>query len=215
VMMCCMYFARQLPRLMKNKAEKNYDRFCMEGLRGSTMGILGFGEIGRATAQLAIAFGMRVLALNTSGGSYPGVEVLSGKEGKDTVITEADYLVMILPATAATTNFIGRTELQQLKPTAVLINIGRGQTLDEGALINALEEDILRGAALDVFRQEPLPKDSPLWKVPESRLLLSPHNADHTERDLDGAAESFLECFGRFVKDSSLPDRKVDIARGY
>lgn len=136
--------------------------------------IWGFGSIGCALARLLSAFGARVRGAARSAGERGGFEVL-GPDGLDAALADTDLLVMILPDTPETTGALDARRLAQLPEHAYLVNVGRGRTVDEDALVAALEAGRLAGAALDVFRQEPLPADFPLWRV--RGLLVSPHSA--------------------------------------
>jgi phosphoglycerate dehydrogenase-like enzyme len=149
---------------------------------GATVGIIGYGGIGRAVARRAIALGMNVLALRRSdrATTEPGVEMHAGADALRTLLERSDVVVVCVPSTPATRDMIGARELAWLRRDAILINVARGDVIDEAALGDALQAGRLRGAALDVFRTEPLPAESPLWSLDE--------RADHAARERDDAA---------------------------
>jgi phosphoglycerate dehydrogenase-like enzyme len=182
-MMACAYFAKDLPRLLSQKKVSNWEKYPILELRGATLGIIGYGDIGRATAKLGKAYGMKILALrrsqpNTSTDPYAD-KVLYGKDALNQIFMESDYVLCAAPLTAETHNMIGKTQFDKAKSGCVFINVGRGPIVDEAALVEALQDGRLKGAGLDVTAVEPLPTDSPLWKL--DNVLLSPHNMDMTE----------------------------------
>jgi phosphoglycerate dehydrogenase-like enzyme len=210
-----LYFAKDFRRMIRSQAAGVWDRFDIEEVHGRTLAILGFGEIGRRTARLASALGMRVTALRRHpdrGTSteedvriYPPASLLQFLVG-------ADYLVISAPLTAETRGMIGETELRLMKPTAVVINIGRGPVVREEALIRALEQHWIRGAALDVFDSEPLPDGHPFYKL--KNVLLSAHCADHTVDWKELAMQFFIANFERFQRGEPLAN-VVDKQLGY
>jgi phosphoglycerate dehydrogenase-like enzyme len=203
--------------LEKNKHERNWDRFPMAELRGKTMGIVGYGDIGRSCAKLAKAFGMRVLALRrrpelSENDEY--VDEVLGLNDLGTVMSESDYLVVCAALTQETRGLIGRREMLLSKEGQVLINISRGAVIDELALIDILrEQSPIIGAALDVFICEPLPKTSPLWDLPN--LLLSPHNADMTTDFRHQSIKFFTQICHKFLSGDAIVDCVVDKYSGY
>lgn len=171
-------------------AKNRWDQFAAPTLRGQTLGILGYGSIGREVARLGRCLGMTVLAFKRNpqqtadtGYQLPGVGDPDGSIpaeyfGPDRLyefLARADVVVNLLPATPATEKLMGATEFAAMKPSAFFVNLGRGTTVDEEALVAALREGEIAGAALDVFAPEPLPPESPLWKIPSHRLIISPH----------------------------------------
>jgi phosphoglycerate dehydrogenase-like enzyme len=195
-------------------------------LRGSTLGILGYGSIGREVGRLGQAFGMRVLALRSSprrrddGYSPPDTgdpegtipERIYTPAEMHRMLAECDYVVVSLPLTPHTRHLVGAAELQAMKQTAYLVNIARGGIVDEEALVRALEEGWIAGAGLDVFEQEPLPPDSPLWSL--ENTLLSPHVAGFTPRYDERAATLFAENLARYLAGQPLLNL-VEKSRGY
>ncbi|MGC9333453.1 MAG: D-2-hydroxyacid dehydrogenase [Anaerolineae bacterium] len=203
-----------------------WELYARPELRGSTLGILGYGSIGREVGRLANAFGMRVLALRRSPGRADrgytpndtgdpeGVipERIYGPDSLHDMLAECDYVVIALPLTPDTEHMIGEAELQAMKPSAYLVNIARGGIVDEAALIQALCEGWIAGAGLDVFEQEPLPADSPLWDL--ENVLMSPHVAGFTPRYDERAATLFVENLGRYLGDQPLLNL-VEKSKGY
>jgi phosphoglycerate dehydrogenase-like enzyme len=166
-------------------------------LAGATLGLVGLGTIGSALAVRAKALGMRVIALRMHPASNPAPadEQLHVSRLRD-VLPALDWLVLVAPHTPATTRLIGREELALLRPTARLVNLGRGALVDEAALIESLRARRLAGAALDVFEEEPLPGTSPLWDLPE--VIVTPHTSGLGPRYWERAMAQFkynLKCF--------------------
>jgi phosphoglycerate dehydrogenase-like enzyme len=200
--------------------------FARPELRGSTLGIVGYGSIGREVGRLGRAFGMRVLALRRSAGRVErgyAVQDTGDPEGviPDQVfrvealhemLAACDYVVIALPSTRDTHHFIGEPELRAMKPTAYLVNIARGAIVEEAALVRALREDWIAGAGLDVFEEEPLPAESPLWDL--ENVLISPHVAGFTPHYDERAVALFTRNLGRFLAGEPLLNL-VDKVRGY
>jgi phosphoglycerate dehydrogenase-like enzyme len=206
--------------------EGRWKLYARPELRGSTLGIIGYGRIGREVGRLGRAFGMRVLALRRSAGSSKkgyAVENTGDPEGAiperfypaealHEMLAECDYVVVALPLTPATVGFLGERELRAMKPTAYLVNIARGPIIDEGAVVRALREEWIAGAGLDVFEQEPLPSDSPLWDLEDA--LISPHVAGFTPRYDERAATLFARNLARYLVGEPLLNL-VDKSAGY
>lgn len=210
-----LFFAKDIRRLLDRQAERKWAPFTMLELRGATMGIVGYGDIGRACAVRAHALGMRVLALRRRPELSDNDAVVDRSYGSGQLlemIRECDYLVAAAPLTPQTRGLIGDAEIAAMKPTAVLMNVGRGPVIDEPALIRALENKKIRGAALDVFTTEPLPPESALFGF--DNVLLSPHCADNTPTWNEEAMEFFLANFDRFIKGEALKNI-VDKHSGY
>ena len=167
-------------------------------LKDKTLALVGFGNIGQRTAEIAHAFGMNVLAYDP----YQKDEVFQKKKVERVELREAlqrsDILVLTLPLTRETVHMIGEKEISLMKRTALLINVSRGGILDERALIRALKEGWIAGAALDVYEQEPLPSDSPLLKL--KNVILTPHSAGSTFESLWRAAEMAADNVARFLR---------------
>ena len=171
----------------------------------STVGIVGFGGIGREVARGAGALGARVMAVRRRGDG-------SGTEVLDSVLARSDYLVLALPETEETRGIMNRERLFAMKPGSVLINVARGRLVDEEALLEALDSGRLRGAGLDVFHREPLPVDHPFYRHP--RVLITPHVSATTRLFWDRQTELITDNIGRFARGERLRNL-VDKAAGY
>jgi phosphoglycerate dehydrogenase-like enzyme len=215
VLAALLFFAKDLRRLVAQQAAGAWAPFDTQRLEGRTVGILGYGDIGRAVAARLRPLGVNVLALRRRPGLSREDALASEMLPPDRLLemmARADDVVVALPLTPETRGLVGREAIAAMKRTAVLVNVGRGPTVDEGALIEALEAGRLRGAALDVFEAEPLPAESPLWRLPN--VLLSPHCADHVPGWVDEAMRVFLRQLERFRRGEPLQD-VVEKARGY
>jgi phosphoglycerate dehydrogenase-like enzyme len=196
VMCGALYFAKDLPRMLRAKAEKKWINFDVLELSTETMGIVGHGDIGRAIARRAKAFGMKVLALRRDISPRPGdedVDQLFTTPDLHKMLPLCDYVVSAAPLTPQTKHMLSTKEFALMKPTVIVMNVGRGPVIDEAAIIEALRNKTIRGAALDVFEVEPLPVESPLWEM--ENVLISYHTADHTKDWIDDAVTLFLDQF--------------------
>ena len=211
-----LYFAKDFRRLLKNQMAGVWEQFDIEMLSGTTLGIVGYGDIGRAVATRARAMGMHILAVKRHGPPLynvdPLVERIYSPEDRREMLALCDYVVVAAPLTSETRGMIGEPEFAAMKSNAVVMNIGRGPVIDEAAMVRALSTRRIRGAALDVFDREPLPEGHPFYKL--DNVLLSPHSADHTSDWLDLAMRFFVEQFARFVKGEPLRNI-VDKQLGY
>jgi phosphoglycerate dehydrogenase-like enzyme len=209
-----VYFSYEFRRLIRNQIAGKWESFDHATLFGKTLGIVGFGSIGREVAVRAKPFGMRFVTLRRRKpcSTDPLIDRVYAPAQINEMLSECDYVALTTPLTAETRGMIGAAQIAAMKPTAVIINVGRGLVIDEAALINALETDKIRGAALDVFATEPLPPDHPFWKM--ENVLLSPHTADRSPESRSGAVEFFLENFERFRKGETLLNI-VDKHAGY
>ena len=206
--------ARRLPELMASQREHRWESVVQQELYGQTVGIIGLGPIGQGVAARAQAFGMKTLGFRRSQASSPNIdETLTGPEGLSRLLTQSDYVVLAAALTGETKALLGPPQLAQMKPTTWLINIARGGLIDEPALIDALREKKIAGACLDVFAQEPLPADSPLWDLPN--VHIAPHNSPGWTAGLHERQKAlFLDNLRRFALGEPLGS-VVDIARGY
>ena len=215
VLALMLMFAKNAPLLFQMKQEKQWKRLPSSILRSRTVGIVGLGSIGREVARLAKAFGMRVLATRRTAreeGRAKYVDLLLPPDQLPRLLEESDFVVLAVPVTAETRKLIGEDELRAMKSTAYLINISRGETVDESALVRALEEGWIGGAGLDVFATEPLPAESRLWELPN--VIFSPHVAGVMEEYVERATERFVENLRRFLDGKKLRN-VVDKERGY
>ena len=210
-----LYFAKDFRRMIRNQMAGVWEQFDITMISGQTLGIVGYGSIGRAVAGRARALEMKILGLKRSAGHSKQdsqVDHLYEQEQLLEMLSRSDYVVVTLPLTPQTRGLIGEREFVVMKKSAVLINLGRGPTIDEQAMIKALSENRIRGAALDVFDQEPLPTGHPLYSM--ENVLLSPHCADHTPDWLDDAMRFFLSQLERFKRGENLLN-VVDKRLGY
>ena len=206
--------ARGLPELMAHQRERRWEGVPQRELAGATVGIVGLGPIGRGVAARAKAFGMRTLGLRRTQAPCEGVdEVGAGPEGLARLLAESDYVVLAAALTGETRALIGANELAGMKRGAWLINVGRGALVDESALIAALQAGQIGGACLDVFAQEPLRGDSPLWDLPN--VYVAPHNSSGGTASLRERQKAlFLDNLRRFALGETLQG-VVDVERGY
>ena len=211
-----LYFAKDFRRMIRNQMAGVWEPFDVTTVSGQTLGIVGYGSIGRAVAARGRALEMNVLGLRMRASQQPEddslIDQLYGSEQRLEMLARCDYVVVTLPLTEQTRGFIGDAEFAALKKTAVLINVGRGPTIDERAMIKMLSETRIRGAALDVFDQEPLPKGHPFYSL--ENVLLSPHCADHTPDWQENAMRFFLAQLERFRRGDTLFNI-VDNTLGY
>lgn len=205
VMTGVLYFAKDIPRMLRLQRNEHWQKYEVEEAFGHTLGVVGYGEIGRASAALAKSFGMRILAFRRKAGTSAGDGIAdrfyTAGELRE-MLAECDYVVAAAPITPESRGLIGAAEIASLKKTAVVINVGRGPVIDESSLIAALKEKRIRGAALDVFDQEPLPQGHPFWQM--ENVLLSPHCADRTPGWLEMSMDFFVANFDRFQKGQPL-----------
>ncbi|MDP2916972.1 MAG: D-2-hydroxyacid dehydrogenase [Dehalococcoidia bacterium] len=171
-----LMLAKHATVFCQQKRQRLWQRFIPEVLRDKTVGIMGLGSIGKEVARLSKAFGMRVLATRRSarrGQRARNVDRLLPRADLPELLSESDFVVVTLPLTQETNKMLSAQEFRMMKPTAHFINVGRGETVDEDALIRALEERRFAGAGLDAFATEPLPESSKLWELPN--VFISPH----------------------------------------
>jgi phosphoglycerate dehydrogenase-like enzyme len=198
VLAAILYFAKDLRRMIRNQIAAVWEPFDVEEISGQTVGILGYGDIGRAVASRVHAMGMRVHATkrHIPGSADPLVERFYKPEERREMMARCDYIVATAPLTTETRHMISDVEFAVMKSTAVVINVGRGPVIDEAALLRALTTKRIKGAGLDVFEHEPLPPGNLLYKL--ENVLLSPHCADHTADWQDQAMRFFLTQYPCF-----------------
>lgn len=199
-----------------NKQNRLWERFVSLELRDRVMGLIGLGTIGIEIAQMARGIGMKVIGTKRSATSYQsdifGVDELYPRSDLLKMISRSDFVVLAAPLTPETRGMIGEVELRAMKATAFLINISRGQIVDQGALTRALRQGSIGGAGLDVFETEPLPPESELWALPNT--LLSPHMSGFTDRRDQRVVGMFCENLRRYLAGQKLLNL-VDLERGY
>jgi len=200
-------FERRLPQGLRQQEARTWERFEGGELRGKTIGLVGVGEVGGRVADLASAFGMRVLGVKRHPETAPDtVESAVGPDALAGVLAESDYVVLACPLTEETRGMIGAGELEAMKQSGVLVNVARGPVADYDALTEALQQHVIAGAALDVYPEEPFPADSPLWGL--SNTIMTPHMAGSTPRKPERLAEIFAANYAAFVDgDDAMPTR--------
>ena len=204
--------ARNLPEMVRNQERRVWKQWPGETLKGKTLGIIGFGAVGQEIAKFARALGMRVVATRKSGQPHLLADAIYGPKDMGKVLAESDFVIVAVPLTPETHGLIGPTQLAQMKRGAFLINLSRGGIVDEAALVQSLRQRQLAGAALDVFDQEPLLRDSPLWEAPN--LLITPHISGLSRDYVRRVTEIFVNNLRRFQKGQPLLNL-VDRSRGY
>ncbi len=223
----------KIPLMLQHQRQKHWedkrgDVFSPTHLRGKTLGIVGYGSIGRELARASHALGMNVLAIKRdvmeptdhisyveAGTGDPNAEIpdrIYPPEALRSMAAECDFLVLLMPLTDATRGIVDKTVFAAMRETAVLVNIARGGIVNEPDLIEALEHGAIAGALLDVFEQEPLPKDSKLWELPN--VILSPHVAGNSHRYHARAAALFAENLQLYLENRPLLNRYL-ADRGY
>jgi glyoxylate/hydroxypyruvate reductase A len=205
-----LYFCQNIPRALKAQREKRWDPFRMEFIHQKTLGVMGLGHIGKAVAQKARDAGMRVVSWDMAPAEASFVQRQFGSGEMPAFLKEADFVVLTLPATPATKNLVGREFFKAMKKTAYLINICRGAIVDEHALVEALTSGQIAGAVIDAMKEEPLPKESPLWDCPN--LIVTAHiSGPSLPADM---VEIFKENFRRFLRKEPLIGL-IDFSRGF
>jgi phosphoglycerate dehydrogenase-like enzyme len=186
-------FTKGLPRLLADQRDHRWDHYPVAELSGSTVLVVGLGAIGREVARLAEAFGMRVLSVRREHGDL------------DELLPQADAVVVTLPLTDETRGLIDRERIGMMRNGAIFVNVGRGGVVDEDALVDALREGRLGGAALDVFAKEPLAVDSPLWDL--DNAIISPHTSALSVRENERIVKLFAENLRRYLAGDELLSR--------
>lgn len=206
--------ARRLPDAVRAAGQARWDRSGhYDELFGRTCGILGLGDIGASVARRAEAFGMRVLGLRRRPAKRQEIaDRIFGPDGLHEMLADCDHVVNTLPSTTSTRHLIDTDALRSMKQGACFYNVGRGSTVDEAALVEALESGHLAGAGLDVFEDEPLPSSSPLWGM--DNVIVTPHVGGLSPREAEREAELFLENLVRWANGRELLN-VVDSELGY
>jgi len=207
-----LYFAKQFGRFRDQSQHRSWRRTWLDELTGKTVVILGLGHVGQSVAERAKLFGMTVWGTLHSPRPIPNVDQVMTNAELDTSLPLVDYLVVCLPLTKSTKNLVNHRFLENLKPGSVLIDISRGGIVSESAVLEALDTGRLKGAALDVFEEQPLPPTSPLWA--RSDILLTPHVSGTTPYYLDRALDIFIKNAKRIESGQELLT-PVNIKVGY
>lgn len=210
--------SRQMPQQWAAQQQKHWSAGAdftkkMDELAGQTVGLVGYGAIGREIGRRAKAFGMSVIATRTNPGTPAEfLDQAFASEDLPQLLAASDWLVVTAPLTPQTDGMLGAAQFAQMKPTAYLINIARGQLVKEAELIEALQEGRIAGAGLDVFEREPLPAESPLWELPN--VLITPHTAGIFQKLFPRSVEFFCANLRRYLAGEPL-ENVVDKQRGY
>ncbi|MBY0398064.1 MAG: D-2-hydroxyacid dehydrogenase, partial [Thermoleophilia bacterium] len=226
VLMLILTISRRLPQLLELQRERTWQPLQGVELRELTVGIVGYGSIGRAVASLAGAFGSRVIALrrnpdgppvqpSAAGDDFPfqpAPERIVGPDRLHDLLAASDFVILAAPLTPETDGLIDDAALAAMRPDAWLINVARGRLVDDRALLRALREGRIGGAALDAFREEPLPSSSPFYDLPN--VIVTPHTAWSSARVLDRSIELFCDNLRRFAAGQPLRN-VVDPEAGY
>lgn len=217
LMLAC---SRRLPEVFRMQAHQRWGQDTMWStdptpfrLAGRTVGIVGLGGIGLELARRTKQLGMEVVGVRRHKGTRPRfVDELLPHDGLDTLLARSDFVVLTLPLTRETRGLIGMREIEKMKRSAYLLNVGRGELINETALVRALRNRLIAGAALDVFQTEPLPRRSVFWRVPN--LIVSPHFAGTYPEHMERATGLFARNLGRFIAGRKL-ENLVDKKAGY
>jgi phosphoglycerate dehydrogenase-like enzyme len=210
VMTYLFAFERQLFAMRINQLKKYWKPLPYRSSKQITLGIVGLGSIGAHLARTARQFGIRVIGLNRSGRPCEHVEKVHKLEHFASFFAEPDYIVLTLPDTPRTKHFINADSLKLMKPSAVLMNVGRGSIINEADLVCALREGVIGGAVLDVFENEPLAQNSPLWQL--SNVFITPHTAAMSFPE--DIVRIFVENYKRFIQEQPL-SHIIDFDLGY
>jgi D-2-hydroxyacid dehydrogenase (NADP+) len=210
-----LMFTKNMLLCFKMKQKREWQRYTPHLLRNKTVGVVGLGHIGSEVARLCKSFGMKVIATRRSvkrAGKGKNVDLLLPRAQIKELLGKSDYIVLSVPLTSETRHIIGEAELSSMKSSAYIINVGRGDLIDEEALIRALDEKKIAGAGLDVTTIEPLPKDSRLWDM--DNVILSPHVSGSMEEYMDQATELFCDNIRRYLDGKELRN-VIDRKKGY
>mgnify|MGYP000894670188 CR=1 FL=1 len=205
---------RNLHVYIRNQLKRTWDRGGLRlEMHGKTIGIVGVGDIGEETARIAKAFGMTVIGVRRSALPSPHVDRMVGPGALREVLPLCDYVVVTVPATPETRHMFDEPEFSAMKPGAFFVNIGRGATVRTEALLAALRSGRLAGAGLDVFEEEPLPPDHPLWQM--DNVIITPHSSGFTEHYNDRALDIFVENAAAYLAGKPLPLNVVEASKLY
>ena len=212
ILAALFHIAKPYTAIVEDNRDNVWRHRVATPLNGKTLGILGLGAIGQEVARLATVLGMRVIGTKRRPTPMPNVEQVLPSERTAEILAASDFVLLLLPATPETDNFIGAKQLAQMKPGAWLLNFGRGHLIKDDDLIAAVKAKTIAGAILDVFRQEPLPKEHAFWGA--EGILVLPHiGGPHPQRD-SIVAKLFVDNLTRFLDGQPLKE-VVDRAAGY
>ncbi|MEX2237322.1 MAG: D-2-hydroxyacid dehydrogenase [Dehalococcoidia bacterium] len=194
--------AKGLRQWEDDRVARRWQSHQSDELTGRVCGVIGLGAIGLEVARLAKCLAMETIGLRRTPTPMEHLDRVLGMEGLDELLAQSDFVVICAPLNEQSRHMIGRDQMARMKPSAWLLNIGRGAIIDEPALIEALQAGQIAGAALDVFEKEPLPDDSPLWTLPN--VYVTPHNAGSSPLSVERSVEVFAQNLERFVRDEPL-----------
>jgi phosphoglycerate dehydrogenase-like enzyme len=200
-----LYRSKPIEQWREQQERREWAQAPGHDLNGQVCGIIGTGAIGGEVARLAKAVGMHAVGVRRSGRAMRHIDEMLPLSRLRTLLGRADFVVVACPLTRETEGLIGERELRAMKPTATLINVARGRIVDAPALIAALQEGRIAGACLDVFAQEPLPQDSPLWSMPN--VIVTPHNSGVSPLNMQRAMDGFIDNLARYVRGRPLRNR--------
>ena len=207
-------FARNFHLMHRNQIKGVWDRSMPQAeIYGKVAGIIGLGSIGEEIARKASFFGMRVLGVRKNPQPMKYVDQVYGIEEMDAVFQESDYIINLLPLTAGTQKIIDKDYFSAMKKTACFINIGRGPTVNQADLVDALKSNQIGGLVADVYEEEPLPEDSPLWKL--ENVILAPHIAGVSPNYMKRAMDVIRHNLKVYVSQSGELMNFIDCSSGY
>ncbi|HVQ60547.1 MAG TPA: D-2-hydroxyacid dehydrogenase [Burkholderiales bacterium] len=195
--MLMLALARDLPRAMRQRSARKWERYPSQLLKGKTVGIFGVGAIARSLAPKCKSFGMTVIGITSSPRTMEGFDRMVRRDELEKTARDLDFLVLLTPYTRETHGIVGARVLAAMKPSAYLVNLARGGIVDEDALVRALRDRKLAGAALDVFATEPLPEDHPLWSM--DNVIVTPHLGGFHDQYAEEALPTVVENFRKFL----------------
>lgn len=212
VLAMILNFTRGITSIHDNQKNKLWQSLHVEEIYDKSIAIIGLGSIGREIAKRAKSLGMKVLATKRTITTELFVDKLYTNDQLPQLLSLADFVVVTLPLTAETKELFDESKFSQMKKSAYFINVARGAIVNEAALISALKNGIIKGAALDVFTEEPLVTASPLWETPN--LLISPHLAAKSPHYIDRSLKVFMENLNKFLSKSQMLNI-IDKQKGY
>jgi len=195
--MLMLALARDLPRAMRNRNARKWERYPSQLLKGKTVGIFGVGAIARSLAPKCKAFGMAVVGITSAPRAMEGFDRMVGREELARAARDLDFLVLLTPYTPETHGIVNAEVLGAMKPSAFLVNLARGGIVDEKALAHALREKKIAGAALDVFAQEPLPAEHAFWSM--DNVIVTPHLGGFHDEYAEQALPTVVDNFREFL----------------
>lgn len=207
-------WTRKIPQYVRQQKDRKWHHANMNAeMYGTTVGLFGTGAIGQETAKRCKAFGMNVLGISRSGRAVEGFDEIFAEQQTNIVLDRCDFVVNSLPLTEATTGFFGKEQFGVMKPNAFFVNVGRGKTVDEDALLHALERGTIAGAGLDVFETEPLPESHPFWTM--DQVVMTPHTAGSTLHYDERVCDILNDNMSSLTSKGTLSVNVVDVKLGY